>query len=263
LVIDEKLVCHLTHLGGKKEKLPVVIYCHAYLDQRGFDWSRGYGWGTSVGERLAQKGFLAVEFDQFGYGNRNHDCGIEFYAKHPCQSAMGVMIQDVRRIIDILSDVEMADQERIFVVGFSLGGTVALHAAALDKRIKAAASVCGFGSMRMDVHGDATEGLKRYSHLRPTLPRLGFFVRHEKRVPYDYHEILAMIAPRHVYILAPILDQDWFPEDVKKCYDEAFQTYQLLGVPNNIQIYMPNDFNRYPPEYQNRVNDWLWKLASL
>jgi cephalosporin-C deacetylase-like acetyl esterase len=262
LPIDEKLICHLTWSAGKEGKLPTVIYCHAYLDQRGFDWPRGYGWGTSVGERLAQKGFLAVEFDQFGYGTRNHDCGIEFYVESPHQSAMAVMVQDVRRIIDALSDIEIVDHDRIMVIGYSLGGAVALHVAALDERVKAVASVCGFASMRMDAHGNATEGLKRYYYLRPTLPRLGFFVGNEKRVPYDYHEILAMIAPRAVFILAPILDQDWFLEDVKRCYEEACKVYQILSAPDNIEFYTPNDFNRFTAEYQNRVNDWLWKLVN-
>jgi len=263
LPIDEKLVCHLTYPPPKRERFPVAIYCHAYLDQRGFDWSRSYGWGASVGERLARKGFLAVEFDQFGYGTRNHDCGIEFYAEHPRQSAMGVMVQDVRRIIDAVSNVKMADQHRIVLVGYSLGGAVALHAAALDERVKAVASVCGFASMRMDIHGDATEALKRYSHLRPTLPRLGFFVGHEKRVPYDYHEILAMIAPRHVLIVAPSFDQDWFLEDVTKCYEEVSKVFQLFKAPSHIEFYAPNDFNRYPPKYQNMVNDWLWTVAGV
>ena len=262
LPIDEKLVCHLTHCAESKGKLSVVIYCHAYQDQRGFAWSRGYGWGTSVGEHLAARGFLAVEFDQFGYGTRNRDCGLDFFVQHPQQSALGVMVQDVRRIMDVLGNVDIADAERIMVIGYALGGAVALHAAALDERIRAVASVCGFGSMRLDAHGEATEGLRRYSHLRPTLPRLGFFVGQEKRVPYDYHELLALIAPRPVFILAPLLDQDWFPEDVSICYERAKDVYRLLGQAEALEIRRPNDFNRYPPEYQEQVNDWLWRQAQ-
>ena len=262
LALDDKLVCHLTHRAEIRGKLPVVIYCHAYNDQRGFAWHRGYGWGTSVGERLAERGFLAVEFDQFGYGTRNRDCGLDFFVRNPRQSALGVMVQDVRRIIDVLQSVDAVDTERIMVVGYSLGGAVALHAAALDERIRAVASVCGFGSMRLDAHGEATEGLRRYSHLRPTLPRLGFFVGQEKRVPYDYHELLALIAPRPVLILAPLLDQDWFPEDVYVCYEKAKDIYRLLGHESALEIRRPSDFNRYPPEYQEQVNSWLWRQAQ-
>ena len=262
LPVEGKLVGHLTFPTGVQGKLPVAIYLHAYLDARGYDWPRGYGWGTSVGERLAQKGFLAVEYDQFGYGTRNHDCGIEFYAEHPRQSAMGVMVQDVRKMIGAVSGLEIADPDRVVVTGFSLGGAVGLYAAALDERIKAVASTCGFASMRLDVHGRQTEGLQRYSHLRPTLPRLGFFVGHERRLPYDYHEILALIAPRPLLILAPVLDQDWFFQDVEACYEAALPVYQLLGRENAIELYAPHDFNRYPPKYQDRVNAWLWRIAE-
>ena len=262
LPVEGKLVGHLTYPAQANEKLPVVIYLHAYLDICGHAWSAEYGWAVSVGERLAQKGFLAVEYDQFGYGTRNRDSGHEFYQANPRQSVMGVMVQDLRKMIDALCELPMVDPTRIMVAGFSLGGAVALYAAALEERIAAVASTCGFASMRLDRHGQATEGLMRYSHLRPTLPRLGFFVGQEKRVPYDFHEMLAMIAPRPVLVVAPLLDQDFYHEDVRACYTAAATVYKLLGAENKLQLETPNDFNRYPPHYQHLVNDWLYQVAK-
>lgn len=255
--IDEKLVAHLTWPVKSQGKVPVVIYLHAYLDAGGHEWSRGYGYRTSVGERLAQDGFLAVEFDQFGYASRNRDAGIEFYQANPGVSALGVMIQDVRRIVDAVSLLDKVDKERMMVAGYSLGGMVGLYAAAFDSRIAAVASTCGFGSMRLDAHGNQTEGIRRYSHLRPTIPRLGLLLGNEKRIPYDFHEVLALIAPRRVYILAPKLDQDWVFEDVAACYHEAIKVFALYGQRDNIVLSSPDDFNRYPPEYQMMVNRWL------
>lgn len=46
------------------------------------------------------------------------------------------------------------------------------------------------------------------------------------------------------------------------CYEEASKVYRLISTPNNIQFYTPNDFNRFTAEYQNKINDWLWKLVS-
>ena len=255
--VDEKLIAHITYPADTINKLPVVIYLHAYLDAQGYNWSRGYGYRTSVGERIAQNGFLAVEFDQFGYGSRNRDSGIEFYINKPGYSALGIMIKDVSKIIDALSSFEWIDKDNIMVAGFSLGGLVGLYAAVYDTRISAVASNSGFASMRMDVHGNQTEGIKRYSHLRPTIPRLGLFLGNEKRIPYDFHEILALIAPRPVCILAPKLDQDWFYEDVEICFNEAGKVYELYGKKDNLTIYSPNDFNRYTPEYQQLINNWL------
>jgi len=263
LPVEGKLVGHLTYPLEAEGRLPVVIYLHAYVDALGCASTSGYGWSPLVGERLAQRGFLAVEYDQFGYGTRNRDAGIEFYMECPRQSAMGVMVQDVRRMINALSSLDLVDEDRIMVAGFSLGGAVALYAAALDERIKAVASTCGFGSMRLDAHKEETEGLKRYSHLRPTLPRLGFFVGNESRVPYDFHEILALIAPRPVLIVAPMLDQDWHFEDVEVCYKAALAVYRLLETEDSLQFFAPLDFNWYPPRYQNKVNEWLADIAGL
>jgi cephalosporin-C deacetylase-like acetyl esterase len=86
---------------------------------------------------------------------------MEFYSQNPDISALGVMISDVSRIIDGLCLLGQVDRDRIMVAGYSLGGMVGLYAAAFDKRIKAVASTCGFGSMRMDVHENQTEGIKR------------------------------------------------------------------------------------------------------
>ncbi len=255
--VDEKLVAYMTYPVEKTSKIPVVIYLHAYLDAGGHEWARYYGYRTSVGERMAQNGFLAIEFDQFGYGSRNRDSGIGFYKEHPEVSAIGVMIQDVRKIIDAVSLLEWVDKDNIMVAGYSLGGMVGLYAAVFEPRIKAVASTCGFGSMRLDAHGNQTEGIRRYSHLRPTIPRLGLFLGNEKRIPYDFHEILSLIAPRSVFVLAPQLDQDWFHEDVEICYQEATKIFDLYGKRDHIVFNSPNDFNRYPPKYQNMVNEWL------
>jgi cephalosporin-C deacetylase-like acetyl esterase len=262
LPVAENVVAHLTYPAEVEGKLPVVIALHAYVDALGCASTSEYGWSPLVGERLARLGFLAVEYDQFGYGTRNHDAGIEFYARHPTQSAIGVMVQDVRRVISTVSLLDMADGDRVMVAGFSLGGMVGLYAAAMDERIKAVASTCGFASMRRDAHSQETEGLRRYSHLRPLLPRLGFFVGDESRVPIDFHEILALIAPRPLFVLAPLLDQDWAFEDVEACFELALTVYRLLGAEECIEFHAPLDFNRYPPTYQTKVNRWLRQRAD-
>jgi dienelactone hydrolase len=260
LELGAGLVAHLTYCPGS-ERLPVAIYLHAYTDSQGWNW-RDYGWSPSVGERLALSGFLAVEYDQLGYGRRNRDCGLDFYRSYPRASALAAMVQDVERVIEAVVRLELADGGRVAVAGYSLGGAVALHAAALDERIRAVASTCGFASLRLDAHGAETEGLRRYSHLRPTLPRLGFFVGWEARVPYDYHELLALVAPRPALILAPRLDQDWYFEDVRACYDAARGVYRLFGAEGSLCLEAPDDFNRYPPRFQDKVNTWLMAASS-
>lgn len=260
--VDDKVIAHLTWPAQVKTKMPVVIYLHAYLDSKGWKWHRGYSYDISVGERLAQNGFLAVEFDQFGYGLRNLDSSIDFFKDNKDMSALGIMIQDVSKVIDAISQLDWVDKDNIVVSGYSLGGMVGLYSAAFDNRIKAVASTSGFGSMRMDAHGVETEGLQRYFHLRPTIPKLGFFVGNEKKIPYDFHEVLGLIAPRPVFILAPLQDQDWVYKDVEKCYQEALKVYDLYGKKDNLVLNSPNDFNRFSIEYQEEVINWLTSLKE-
>ncbi|HEY0670317.1 MAG TPA: acetylxylan esterase, partial [Sphingobacteriaceae bacterium] len=260
--VDDKVIAHLTWQVQSKAKVPVVIYLHAYLDSRGWKWHRGYSYDVSVGERLAKNGFLAVEFDQFGYGLRNLDANIDFFKKNKDMSGLGVMMQDVSKVIDAISQLDWVDKNNIVVSGYSLGGMVGLYSAAFDNRIKAVASISGFGSMRMDSHGVETEGLTRYAYNRPTIPKLGFFVGNEKKIPYDYHELLGLIAPRPVFILAPLQDQDWVYEDVEKCYEEALKVYDLYGKKDNLVLNSPNDFNRFSIEYQEKVINWLTSLKK-
>lgn len=74
------------------------------------------------------------------------------------------------------------------------------------------------------------------------VPRL--FLGIEKRIPYDFHEVLALIGPRRVFILAPKLDQDWVFEEVAACYRDSAKVFALYGKRDNIVLSSPHDFNR-------------------
>ncbi len=82
------------------------------------------------------------------------------------------------------------DSGRIYLAGYSLGGTVALFTAALDKRVKGTAVVSAFSSLRND--NINTEGVRGYSHLHGLLPRLGFFVGHETNIPLDFDDYFGL-----------------------------------------------------------------------
>ena len=130
---------------------------------------------------------------------------------------MGKMVVDLHAAIDASANLDFVDSTKIFVVGYSLGATVGLYAAALDKRIAGVVSVCGFTPMRLDTPDKGIEGIKAYSHLHGLLPRLGFFVGNEARIPYNFDEILASIAPRSLLVIAPKLDKDATFKDVQNC----------------------------------------------
>ena len=241
----------------KGKDLPVVIYLHEYDYSKGFN---SYHEIESLFQSIVDQGFAVFAFDMLGFGNRIEE-GTRFYNRYPRWSKMGKMVVDVRGAVDALSNFDFVDKTKIFVVGYSLGGTVGMFAAATDKRIAGAVSVAGLAPMRLT--GDAArEGIKAYSHLHGLLPRLGFFLGHEARIPIDFNEILASIAPRPVLIVAPIMDKDANVEHVKETVNHAKSIYSLYDTSQHLEMFAPDDFNRFSPEMRQRTYEWLRKQLA-
>jgi dienelactone hydrolase len=248
----------------KPGKWPVVIWMHPHSYQDG--WSAGHPWLSTewaYGQdekpsfhMMWQKGFAVFAFDQLGHGTRVHEAR-DFYKRYPKWSMMGNMIEDTRAAIDALASLEEIDSLQIYLMGYALGGKVGLLTAALDDRIKGLVSVCGFDPLRLQTSDKGTEGIRHYSHLHGLLPRLGFFAGHEDRVPFDFDEVLALIAPKPVLLVAPELDRYARVADVRREVEGSGKVYELLGHPEALQFETPLDINRFPRRLQERAFDWL------
>ena len=164
---------------------------------------------------LVNAGYAVLAFDQAGFGSRMGEFA-PFYKRHPHWSLMGRMVEDTTRAVDALAADAAIDPARISVFGYTIGGTVGLYAAALDPRIKSVVSISGFTPMRTDTADRGTGGLARYSEERALLPRLGFFIGNESRLPYDFDELIAAIAPRPVLVVEPTMDRATTPADVRQ-----------------------------------------------
>jgi pimeloyl-ACP methyl ester carboxylesterase len=250
----------------KAGKWPVIIWLHPHCYQDG--WSAGQPWFSSRSvysqgqdarpsfPLLWKRGFAVFAFDQLGYGTRIHEAR-NFYERYPKSSIMGNMIDDTRSAIDALSALEEIDSTEVYLVGYALGGKVGLLTAAFDDRIKGVVSVCGFDPLRLQSADKGTEGIRYYSHLHGLLPRLGFFVGHEDRVPFDFDEVVALIAPRPVLLVAPKLDRYARVADVRREVEGSRKIYDLLGRGEALQFETPMDFNRFPRSMQEHAFDWI------
>jgi hypothetical protein len=124
---------------------------------------------------------------------------------------------------------------------------VGILTAALDPRVHALAGVSAFDPLRLDTADRGVEGVRHYSHLHGLLPRLGFFVGHESRLPFDFDDPLALAASRPVLILAPTYDRYARVADVRA---------EVQSIPG-VTLETPMDFNRFGRKFQTRVIDWL------
>ncbi len=250
--------------GAEKEKtkkIPAVIWLHSIFNARGYVPS--YRRGASPHVTMAKEGFAVLCFDQIGNGYRLEEV-TDFYNRYHHWSILGKMVTDTRASIDVLEQIPFIDTNRIFVAGYAVGGMLGLHATALDERIAGAVSVAGFTPMRLDTEDKGTGGIARWSQWMLLLPRLGKFTGQENRLPYDYHEIMAAIAPRPVVAIAPRIDYGATLEDIRACVDEANKVYDLLDAKRNVQLIEVDDYNRFSPELQKQtVIPALKRLAGI
>jgi len=237
--VTEDILFGRVYIPKGKKNCPAIIYLHEYAHTTGN--VRGK---SEIIDKLVRKGFAVYIFDQIGYGTRVLE-GTDFYRRWPKWSEMGRAISDVRFAVDELSKIESIDSKKIFAAGYSLGATVALYSAAIDERIAGVVSVCGFTALRTSGANENIEGIKAYSHLHGLIPRLGFFIGHEKQLPVDFDEIIASIAPRPVAIIAPDMDRDADIADIKECCENVSKVYQLFGAGENFKFYYPHYYNRF------------------
>ncbi len=238
------------------QKLPVFIYLHPYDYSKGFSTiDHQYGLQHFF-ENLTRQGYAVFAFDMLGFGNRI-DEGTRFYQRYPHWSKMGAIIADVKSAVDALENLDIIDNRKIYTAGYALGATVGLYATALDRRIAGTIAVAGFTPMRTGAAGH--EGIRAFSHLHGLLPRLGFFVGNEKRIPFDFHEVLAAIAPRPVLIIAPEYDQNVILPGVEKAVKEASEIYKLYPSAPAIQLVKPKSDSRFSDAIKQEIYQWAGK----
>lgn len=239
---------------GTNGKLPVVIFLHKFSNT-GFDSE-----SNRLFENFLSKGIAVLAFDMIGYGTRIEE-GTLFYQRYPHWSKLGKMVADTRAAIDALESLEFVDKNKIFVIGYSLGGTVALFTAAIDERLAGAAVSCAFTPWR-DPGNKNIEGIKAYSHLFGLLPRLGFFVGDENRIPVDFPEIISTIAPRPLLIIAPELDRHANVAKVDDAMAEVQSVYTLLKASDNSRYLTPREFNQLTPSQETDIVNWVQAVTK-
>ena len=235
-------------------KLPAVIWLHGYSSSLGYSWVYHYDLHPVLA--LVQAGYAVLAFDQSGFGSRQVEAAA-FYNKYPRWSQMGHMVDDTRAAIDALSREAQVDPNRIYLVGYSMGANLALHTAVLDSRVKGVVSLNGFTPMRTDTEKKGAGGIARYYREHDLLPRMGAFAGKEARLPYDYDELIAAIAPRPLYILSPRFDREATPADVKLAVEQAQKIYRLYKAADNVMLDEPWDYNRLPLVTQDRMIKWM------
>ena len=190
-------------------------------------------------DHLCRRGYVVIAPEHFVSGHRipakgPYETGA-FYKRHPKWTAVGKFTYEHSIAIDVLQNLDEVDDKRIGALGHSLGGHGTFFLAAYDDRIKASACNCGASFFRHNPSVVAWSRDHWYVYFKPI--REGLLKG--EMPPIDFHEIIALIAPRAFLDLSGLNDGHG-PTQRQRLLMlmKIMEVYELEGAAKNFGFYV-------------------------
>ena len=210
---------------------PGIIRHHATAASRGQDaaeWplrqilAAGYGVATfAPGDLYPDSDVMIAESIHPYYGTQS--------SAPDHWGAIATWAWGLSRVYDYLATDTRVDAKRVIVIGHSRYGKAALWAGASDPRFALVVSnESGEGGAKLYRRnfGESIRVMNTYWFA----PRFKTFASREQDLPVDAHELIALIAPRPVYIAAATEDLWGDPKGQFLAAKAANPVYRLLGT---------------------------------
>ncbi len=219
-------------------RVPAMLCLHGTSGGRGRTAGVGADYPRYTLE-LAERGYVTIAPDYTLLGDNQTDPESLGYVSG---TMMGIWSHI--RAVDLLETLPEVDPERIGCIGLSLGGHNSLFVGAFDERLKVIVTSSGFDSFHDYMDGDPTGWCqKRY------MPRIEtVYHKDPAKIPFDFPEVLAAIAPRAIYIHAPQSDSNFKVASVQRCETAAKKVFQLLNASEKLVAKYPPGGHGFPPE---------------
>jgi dienelactone hydrolase len=198
---------------------------------------------------LAERGWVTLAPDYPSFGEHAYD-----FASHTKWASGSLKaVWDNMRAIDLLQQLDGVDPDRIACIGHSLGGHNAIFTAFHDARVRATVSSCGFTRYHKYYGGNLTGWTSaRY------MPRIASeFAKSPDRVPFDFPELIASLAPRAFFTSSPIHDANFDVSGVRESIEAAQLVYALMNANDRVEGIFPDCEHDFPPEARQRAYAFL------
>ena len=237
-------------------KYPAVLCLHPTDQRVGHQVVLGLAGkpGRQYAAELAERGFVTISPSYPHLANYYPNLGKLGYISGTMKA-----IWDNSRAIDLLESLpEVNSSHGVGAIGHSLGGHNAIYSALFDGRITALAVSCSFDSYRDYKNAAAANWYfgKGWCQIR-YMPKMSDYRERLDQIPFDFPELLAALAPRPIYINAPLHDGNFRWRSVERCSASARKVYELFNAKGAIVVDHPNADHNFPLEQRNRAYELL------
>lgn len=182
--------------------------------------------------------------------------------------AIGLWAYGLSRIADWVVKQPWADKDKLCVIGHSRQGKAALWAGAQDERFRVVISNnsgCGGAALSKRVIGENVEFITRqFPHW--FCKNFTRYSMRERDLPLDQHFLLALVAPRYLYVASASLDRWADPKGEYLATYHASPIYELYGMKGMTSEQMPkvgedvqNDVGYHIREGKHAILEYDWR----
>lgn len=200
-------------------------------------------------KELAERGYVCIAPDYPYLGENSFDPYKNGYVSCTMKGIVNHM-----RAVDLLQSLPMVDGKRIGSIGHSLGGHNTLFVAAFDPRIKVMVTSCGFTAAKKYYNGDLA-GWAGIRYMPLIAEKYG---KDPARIPFDFPELLVALAPRPLFINAPLHDTNFEVSGVRDCVEAAMPVYdKIFKAKDRLVVAYPDAGHDFPAEIRQQVWQFL------
>ena len=176
------------------------------------------------------------------------------------QSGSMKAVWDNIRGLDLLESLAFVKRGEFGAIGHSLNGHNAIFTAVLDERIKVIVSSCGFDSFIDYFGGDPNLWKPEHGWCQTRyMPKLTMFAGKLSEIPFDFSELIGALAPRGVFISAPLGDNNFRWRSVDESTREARPVFALYGLPLNLRVEHPDCGHLFPRDTREEAYQFIEK----